>query len=75
MVWHNFKNVGAGPGKFITVHSPAVMEGFIHEIGQPITDPLNPPKPAGPPSDEQIQKLMTIIRKYMEVLPAEELTR
>jgi mannose-6-phosphate isomerase-like protein (cupin superfamily) len=75
MAWHNFKNVGAGPGKFIVVHSPAVMESFIREIGQPITDPLNPPKPAGPPSDEQMQKMMGVIMKYMEILPADELAK
>jgi mannose-6-phosphate isomerase-like protein (cupin superfamily) len=75
LVWHNFKNVGAGPGKFIVVHSPAVMESFIREIGQPITDPLNPPKPAGPPSDEQMQKMMATIMKYMEVLPSNELMK
>ncbi|MBE7555937.1 MAG: cupin domain-containing protein [Anaerolineales bacterium] len=75
MVWHNFKNVGAGPARFVVVHAPAVMESFIREIGRPISDPLNPPKPAGPPSDEQMQKMMGIIMKYMEVLPAEELAR
>jgi mannose-6-phosphate isomerase-like protein (cupin superfamily) len=75
MVWHNFKNVGVGPGKFIVVHSPAVMESFIREIGQPITDPLNPPKPVGPPSDEQVEKMMALITKYMDVLPPEQLMK
>jgi mannose-6-phosphate isomerase-like protein (cupin superfamily) len=75
MVWHNFKNVGAVPGKFIVIHSPAVMEQFIREIGQPVAVPLNPPKPAGPPSAEQLQYVMGMIGKYMEMLPPDKLVR
>lgn len=75
MVWHNYKNVGDIPGKFIATLSPAGMESFFREIGQPIEDPLNPPKPAGPPSDEQRQKMMAIITKYMEVLPPDKISR
>jgi mannose-6-phosphate isomerase-like protein (cupin superfamily) len=75
LVWHNFKNVGAGPGKFIVVHSPATMESFIRELGQSIPDPLNPPKPAGPPSHEQMEKMMALITKYMDVLPADQLVK
>ena len=69
MVWHNFKNVGAAPGKFLAIHSPAGMEAFAREIGRPIDAPHNPPQPAGPPSDVQQQKLMSVIEKYMDVLP------
>ena len=72
MVWHNFKNVGDAPGKFVAVHSPAVMEDFMREIGQRIDDPENPPVPNGPPSEEEMRRMMEIIEKYMEVLPAEE---
>lgn len=68
MVWHNFKNVGEGPGKFLAVHSPAVMEKFIHEIGRPIDDP---PEPDGPPSEEEMGRMMEVIGRYMEVLPPE----
>jgi hypothetical protein len=75
MVWHNFKNVGVTPGKFIVVHSPAVKEQLIREIGQPVADPLNPPQPSGPPSDEQRQQIMGMIGKYMEMLPPEKLSR
>jgi mannose-6-phosphate isomerase-like protein (cupin superfamily) len=74
MVWHNFKNVSATPGKFLAIHSPAVMEEFVQEIGQPIDDPENPPKPAGPLSDEERLRMMEIIEKYMEVLPPEKIT-
>lgn len=72
MVWHNFKNVGETPGRFTTVHSPAVMEDFMREIGQQIDDPSNPPEPEGPPSEEEMQRMMEIIGRYMEVLPIEK---
>jgi mannose-6-phosphate isomerase-like protein (cupin superfamily) len=72
MAWHNFKNVGATPGRFIAIHSPAVMEEFVQEIGTPIDDPENPPVLEGPPSDEERQRMMEIIGKYMEVLPPEK---
>jgi mannose-6-phosphate isomerase-like protein (cupin superfamily) len=75
MAWHNFKNVGTSKGKFLVVHSPPVMEAFLREAGVPVADPLNPPKPAGPPSPEAMQQLMQIISKYMEVLPREKVSR
>ena len=69
MAWHNFKNVGDVPGRFVAVHSPAVMEEFMREIGQQIDDPANPPEPEGPPSEEEMRRMMEIVGKYMEVLP------
>lgn len=75
MVWHNFKNVGATPGRFIAVHSPAVMEDFMREIGRQIDDPHGPPQPAGSPSEKEQQRMMEIISKYMEVLPPDKVRR
>lgn len=72
MAWHNFKNVGAVPGKFLAVHSPAVMEDFMREIGRRIDDPHNPPVPEGPPLEEEMQRMMEVIGKYMEVLPPDK---
>jgi len=69
MVWHNFKNVGATPGRFVAVHSPAVMEDFMRELGRQIDDAHDPPQSVGPPSQEEQQRIMEIIDKYMEVLP------
>jgi mannose-6-phosphate isomerase-like protein (cupin superfamily) len=69
MVWHNFKNVGEAPGKFTAVHSPAVMEVFMREIGRQIDDPHDPPSPDGPPTEEEMQRMMEIIGRYMEMLP------
>ena len=73
MVWHNFKNVGETPGKFTAVHSPAVMEDFMREIGRRIDDPAHPPAPDGPPSDQEVQGMMEIIGRYMEVQPPERI--
>jgi mannose-6-phosphate isomerase-like protein (cupin superfamily) len=75
MVWHNFKNVGETPGKFTAVHSPAVMEDFMREIGSKISDPHHPPAPDGPPSDQEMQRMMEIIGRYMEMLPPEMIGR
>ncbi|MGH3090400.1 MAG: cupin domain-containing protein [Rubrobacteraceae bacterium] len=72
MAWHNFKNVGDEAGRFIVVHSPAVMEEVIREIGRPINDPHNLPEPEGPPSEEEMRRMMEIIGKHMEVLPPEK---
>ena len=73
MAWHNFKNVGAGPGRFIVVHSPAVMEEVIHEIGQRIEDPENPPGPVGPPSEEGMLRMMEAIGRHIEMLPPDKM--
>jgi mannose-6-phosphate isomerase-like protein (cupin superfamily) len=75
MVWHNFKNVGATPGRFLAIHSPAVMEGFMRELGRPVEDPENPPESDGPPSEEEMRRMMEVIEKYMEVLPPDKLRR
>jgi mannose-6-phosphate isomerase-like protein (cupin superfamily) len=63
MVWHNFKNVGEAQGKFTAVHSPAVMEDFMREIGRQIDDRDEPhqlPAPVRPPSDQETQRMMEI---------------
>lgn len=73
MAWHNFKNVGATSGKFIAIHSPAVMEACIREVGQPLDDPENPPGPDGPPSEEGMHRMMKVIGRYMEVLPPDKM--
>ena len=72
MAWHNFKNVRDGTGRFIVVHSRAVMEEVIHEIGQRIEDPENPPEPEGPPSEEEMRRMMEAIGRHIEMLPPEK---
>lgn len=73
MAWHNFKNVGDSAGKFIVVHSPAVMEAVIHEIGQRIEDPENPPESNGPPSEEEMLRMMEAIGQHIEMLPPDKM--
>ncbi|HEV2742041.1 MAG TPA: cupin domain-containing protein, partial [Rubrobacter sp.] len=73
MAWHNFKNVGDGPGRFVVVHSPAVMEEVVHEIGQRIDDPESPPEPDGPPSEEQMRRMMEVIGRHIEMLPPDKM--
>jgi mannose-6-phosphate isomerase-like protein (cupin superfamily) len=75
MVWHTFKNVGETPGRFTAVHSPAVMEDFIREIGRQIEDPHYPPASDGPPSDREMQRMLEIIGRYMEMMPPERTGR
>jgi mannose-6-phosphate isomerase-like protein (cupin superfamily) len=73
MAWHNFKNVGDGPGKFVAVHSPAVMEEVVHEIGQRIDDPEYPHEPDGPPSEEEMRRMMEVIGRHIEMLPPDKM--
>lgn len=75
MVWHNFENVGETRGRFIAVHSPAVMEDFMREIGRQIDDPHDPSAPEGPPSEAEMRRVMEIIGRYMEMLPPEKVGR
>lgn len=75
LAWHNFKNAGDSAGRFLAIHSTAVMEDFAREIGQKIDDPENPPKPEGPPSEKEMRKTMEIIGKYMEVMPPDKIQK
>jgi mannose-6-phosphate isomerase-like protein (cupin superfamily) len=75
LVWHNFRNTGDTPGRFLVVHSPTDMENLLREVGQSVADPLRVPLPAGPPSDAQMQQLLAQIGKYMEFLPPHQLVR
>lgn len=72
LAWHNFKNVGGVPGRFTAVHSPAVMEDFMREVGRQIDDPYNPPEQGAPPSGDEMRRMMEIIGKYMEILPPQK---
>jgi hypothetical protein len=51
------------------------MEDFMREIGRRIDDPDNPPVPEGPPSELEVQRMMEIIGRYMEMLPPEKIER
>jgi mannose-6-phosphate isomerase-like protein (cupin superfamily) len=73
-VWHNFRNTGHTPGRFLVVHSPADMEPLLQELGRPVEDPLRPPLPAGPPAEAQMQQLLERLGQYMEFLPPDRIT-
>lgn len=73
MAWHNFKNAGATTGRFIAIHSPAVMEDFMREIGHPVDDPRDAPGPSGPPSEEKMRGMTEIVGRYMDVLPPDQM--
>ena len=72
LAWHTFKNVGAAAGRFLVVHSSAVMEELLRELGRPISGASNSPAPAGPPLEDEGQ-LMRVLERYMEFLPPEKL--
>jgi hypothetical protein len=72
VAWHNFKNVGETPGRFIAGHSLTVMEDFMREIGRKIDDPHYPPEADDPPSEGEMQRMIEIMSKYMEMLQPDE---
>ena len=74
MAWHNFKNISSITGRLLSFHSPSGMEHFAREFGVPIEDPQNPPE-AAPPSEEQRQKLIASIGKYVEFMPIDHAAR
>lgn len=42
---HTYKNVGQQPGRFLITLTPPTMEGYFQELGEPVSDPSNPPQP------------------------------
>jgi quercetin dioxygenase-like cupin family protein len=69
MAWHTYKNTDIAPSRFLVVLSPAGYERFFQEIGVPLADPASPPPAGGPPTPEQMEHLIKIALKYMEILP------
>lgn len=45
----------------------------MREMGRQIDDPDHPPVPDGPPSEQEMQRMMEIIGRYMEMLPPEKM--
>jgi quercetin dioxygenase-like cupin family protein len=46
---HTFIGAGPGPTRALFGLAPVQFEGLIREVGQPATDRVLPPPPAGPP--------------------------
>ena len=64
-VLHGFRNVGTGHSRMALIVTPAGLEKFFEEVGEPVTDPSSPPE--GPPD---IERLVAVARKYgMEIPP------
>ncbi len=61
MAWHNYKNVGQAPGKLLVILQPGEMIDFFRELGVPVTDRTNLPRPSGPPD---MQRVMAITAKH-----------
>jgi quercetin dioxygenase-like cupin family protein len=71
---HAYKTVSPTPGKALGILVPGgEMERFFAEVGTPVTDQRRATAPAGPPSEEEIARHMTIAARHGIVfLPAEE---
>jgi mannose-6-phosphate isomerase-like protein (cupin superfamily) len=63
---HMHRNAGDTPAKALVLNTPAGLEEFIEEGGQPATDPSSPP----PPEAQDLERLVAIAPKYgIEVPP------
>ena len=54
---HTYKNVGQIPGRLLATLTPPTMEGYFQELGEPVLDPSNPPRPAGALDWDRIEAL------------------
>jgi len=57
---HGFSVEGSKPARLLQLNSPAGLEHFFEEMGEPAKANTLPP-PAGPPD---MEKLLTLARKY-----------
>lgn len=65
-VVHGFKNVGAEPARMLIMATPAGLEQFFEEVGQP----ARAGETAPPPGPEEIERSLAAAPKYgQEVLP------
>ncbi len=64
---HMHKNAGDAPARALVLVTPAGVEGFVEEAGEPAVDPSSVPPP---PDMPQIQRLVETAQKYgIEVPP------
>jgi len=71
--WMRYASGRPAAGRFIVVRSPAVMEAVSHESGQRVHDPHNSPEQDGPPSEEQMSRMMEAMGKHIEMLPPDRM--
>jgi quercetin dioxygenase-like cupin family protein len=58
---HSGRNVGTTMSSMLVIVSPAGLENFFIEMGQPVTGTSTPATPGGP---ADIEKLVTVTQKY-----------
>jgi mannose-6-phosphate isomerase-like protein (cupin superfamily) len=64
---HMHRNAGDTPARALVLNTPAGLEGFIEEGGEPATDPSSSPPP---PEAQDLERLVSIAPKYgIEVPP------
>ena len=62
---HSFRNVGTEHSRMVVVITPAGLERFFEEVGEPVEDPSSPPEGA-----PDVERLVALARKYgMEIPP------
>ena len=65
---HMHRAVGDVPAKALVLNTPAGIEKFIEEAGEPATDRLSPP---APPEMPELERIVLIAQKYgIEVPPS-----
>lgn len=64
-ILHTFKNVGTTTGRMLAVVSPAGLENFFEEVGDPVMDRSSPP----PFGQAEIQRLLETAPKYGIEIP------
>lgn len=57
MAPHNYRNVGATPGRFMSVQVPGGFDRFLLELGVPVTDPANPPQFSEVPDMQRVMEI------------------
>ena len=61
---HSFRNVGSTPSRMAVIITPAGLEQFFEEVGEPVADPSSPPD--GLPD---IERLVAVAHRYgIEIL-------
>jgi mannose-6-phosphate isomerase-like protein (cupin superfamily) len=62
--------VDRGPARLLYLLSPGGFEELIHATSEPAEQLTLPPSPDAPPSDEEMEQLMAVVRCYgAEILP------
>ena len=58
---HTYRCAGPDRGRMLVMSTPAGLERFFAELGEPALDREHPPAPSGPPDFDRV---MAIARKY-----------